>query len=211
MHVVTPALEQYAHDRTRAEPALLDELAAQTRRERADHGMLCGRLEGRFLKLLVQLSGARRILELGLFTGYSALSMAEGLPAGGELITCDIDPAAKEFAERYFARSPHGAKIAIRLGPALETIATLRGPFDLVFIDADKERYLDYYQAVVELVRPGGLIVIDNTLWSGRVLKPEQEADRTIDALNRFIASDERVENVLLTLRDGVQLVRKKD
>ena len=172
MHIVPPAFEQYAHDRTRAEPALLDELAAQTRRERVDHGMLCGRLEGRFLKLLVQLSGARRILELGLFTGYSALSMAEGLPAGGELITCDIDPAAKEFAERYFERSPHGAKITVKLGPALETIASLHGPFDLVFIDADKENYLNYYQAVLELLRPGGLMVIDNTLWSGRVLKP---------------------------------------
>ena len=208
MDIVTPVIERYAHEHTRSEPELLCELAEETRRTRSDHGMLTGRIEGRLLKLLVQLVQARRVLELGLFTGYSALSMAEGLAPGGELISCDIDPRAEQFALRYLARSPHGSKVTIRIGPALETMASLNGPFDLVFIDADKENYLNYYRAAIRLLRPGGLIAIDNTLWSGRVLAPADAADRTIDALNQEILLDQRVENVLLTVRDGLHLVR---
>jgi caffeoyl-CoA O-methyltransferase len=210
MDIVTPSIERYAHEHTRAEPDLLHELAEETRRTRTDHGMLTGRLEGRFLKMLVQLLQARRVLELGLFTGYSALSMAEGLADGGELISCDIDPRAEQFALRYFARSPHGSKITIRLGPALETMATLRPPFDLVFIDADKENYVAYYRAAMALLRPGGVVAVDNTLWSGRVLEPQDVSDRTIDALNQEILLDQRAENVLLTVRDGLHLVRKR-
>jgi caffeoyl-CoA O-methyltransferase len=210
MDIVTPSIEGYAAAHTRPEPALLAELAEETRRTRADHGMLCGRLEGRLLKLLVQLLQARRVLELGLFTGYSALSLAEGLPADGELISCDIDPHAEVFARRYFARSPHGAKIRVLIGPALETLRTLSPPFDLVFIDADKENYPLYYRAAVDLLRPGGVVAIDNTLWSGRVLAPDDASDRAIAALNQEILADQRVENVLLTVRDGLQLVRKR-
>lgn len=210
MELINPAIESYAHDLTQAEPELLQELAAETHARMALAQMLTGRLEGRFLKLLVQLSGAKRILEIGMFTGYSALSMAEALPDEGRLITCDIDPVAEAFARRYFARSPHGHKIELRMGPALDTIATLSGSLDLVFLDADKENYLAYYEAVLPRLRSGGLLVIDNALWSGRVLRPEDEESRVIDALNRRIAQDERVENVLLTLRDGVNLVRKR-
>jgi caffeoyl-CoA O-methyltransferase len=210
MDIVTPSIERYAYAHTRPEPALLEELAAETRKARTDHGMLCGRLEGRLLKLLVQLLQARRVLELGLFTGYSALSLAEGLPADGELISCDIDPRAGEFAQRYFARSPHGSKIRVVIGPALETLRTLAPPFDLVFIDADKENYQPYYRACVDLLRPGGVVAIDNTLWSGRVLAPSEASDRAIAALNQEILADQRVENVLLTVRDGLQLVRKR-
>jgi caffeoyl-CoA O-methyltransferase len=210
MDIVTPSIEAYAFAHTQPEPALLIELAEETRRARTDHGMLCGRLEGRFLKLLAQISSARRVLELGLFTGYSALSLAEGMPADGQLISCDIDPRAEEFAQRFITRSPHGSKISIRIGPALATISSLRGPFDLVFIDADKVNYLNYYRAVLPLLRPGGLLAIDNTLWSGRVLAPQDDSDRTIDALNKAILADPEVENVLLTVRDGVQLVRKR-
>jgi caffeoyl-CoA O-methyltransferase len=210
MDIVTPAIERYAAAHTRPEPALLEELAEETRRTRSDHGMLCGRLEGRLLKLLVQLLQARRVLEIGLFTGYSALSLAEGLPEDGELISCDIDPRAGEFARRYFARSPHGAKIAVRIAPALETLRTLAPPFDLVFIDADKENYPLYYRAAIDLLRPGGVVAIDNTLWSGRVLAPVDASDRAIAALNQEILADQRVENVLLTVRDGLQLVRKR-
>jgi len=210
MQFIDPALEAYAKDRTKPEPDLLIELTAETYASMKWPGMLCGRLEGRLLKLLVQLIGARRVLELGMFTGYSALSMAEGMPADGELITCDIDPQAKAFAERYFARSPHGGKITIRLGPALATLKTLSAPFDLVFIDADKENYLAYWHAAIALVRPGGLVVIDNTLWSGKVLDPRDDETRAIDAVNRAIAADPQVENVLLPIRDGVHVARKR-
>jgi caffeoyl-CoA O-methyltransferase len=210
MDIVTPSIEAYAFAHTQPEPALLVELAEETKRTRTDFGMLCGRLEGRFLKFLAQLLSARRVLELGLFTGYSALSMAEGMPNDGQLISCDIDPRAEEFALRYIKRSPHGHKISIRVGPALDTIASLQGPFDLVFIDADKVNYVNYYRAVLPLLRPGGVIAIDNTLWSGRVLDPKDESDRTIDALNKAILADAGVENVLIAIRDGLHLVRKR-
>ncbi|MBA2480472.1 MAG: class I SAM-dependent methyltransferase [Planctomycetes bacterium] len=210
MDFIDKAVERYAHDRTRAEPDLLQRLSEETYRTMRWPGMLCGRLEGRLLKLLVQLTGATRVLEIGMFTGYSALSMAEGMPDDGRLITCDIDPIAKEVAERYFAQSPHGRKIEVRLGPALATIASLRGPFDLVFIDADKENYVHYYRAVVDLVRPGGLIAIDNALWSGKVIAPADRETAIIDELNRLIEADSRVENVLVTIRDGLHLARKR-
>jgi caffeoyl-CoA O-methyltransferase len=151
------------------------------------------------------------VLEIGTFTGYSALSMAEGLPDDGSVVTCEIEPAHADMARRYFDASPHGRKIGIRMGPALETLAHLEGPFDLAFIDADKENYPAYYERTVELVRPGGLILVDNTLWSGLVLKPHDRESIAIDSLNKRIAGDARVENVLLTVRDGLQVVRRKD
>jgi caffeoyl-CoA O-methyltransferase len=174
--------------------------------------MQVGRVEGTLLKLLVGLCGARRVLEIGTFTGFSGLCMAEALPDDGELITCDVDPVATGLARRYFDSSPHGRKITIRLAPALETLRALAGsaPFDLCFIDADKGNYLAYYEAVLPLLRRGGLIVADNMLWSGRVLAPSSVDDHAIVALNAHIVADERVENVLLTVRDGIMLARKR-
>ncbi len=173
-------------------------------------GMLTGTIEGRFLEQLVFVSGARRVLELGTFTGYSALSMAAALPDGGRIDTCDIEPKHVEVARRYIARSPHGSKIRIHLGPALETIAHLEGEFDLVFIDADKPNYASYYEAVLPRLPERGLIAIDNTLWSGRVLDPQDDHSRAIAALNDRIVADERVIAVQLTIRDGVTLVRRR-
>ena len=149
------------------------------------------------------------MLELGTFTGYSALMMAEGLPDDGELVTCDIDQNAAAMAQEFFSRSPHGKKIHLRMGPALETLKSLQGPFDLAFIDADKERYVDYYDALVPLIRPNGLIVADNTLWSGKVVDPQDASTRAIVAFNARVTADPRVENVLLSVRDGVMLARK--
>jgi caffeoyl-CoA O-methyltransferase len=160
--------------------------------------------------MLVRLAGARRVLEIGMFTGYSALMMAEGLPDDGRLITCDVDPKAIEMASRYFAESPHGHKIEVRMGPALDTIKSLEGPFDMVFIDADKGNYSNYYDACMPMVRPGGLIAADNVLWSGRVLAPEDDDTRSIVAFNEKVQSDPRVENVCLTVRDGVMLAWKR-
>jgi caffeoyl-CoA O-methyltransferase len=209
MDIVDGKLEKYAFDRTRPEPELLRALSEETYARMQSPQMLTGRLEGRLLKLLAALSGARRVLEIGTFTGYSALSLAEGLPEDGRVLTCEIEKAHADMAQRYFDRSPHGRKIEIRLGPALDTLASLSGPFDMAFIDADKGNYPAYYERAVELIRPGGLILVDNTLWSGHVLEPGDAESRAIDAVNRRIASDARVENVLLTVRDGLQVVRK--
>ncbi len=210
MNFIDPDVETYAFEHTQSEPVLLQQLAEETQAKMQSPQMLTGRMEGRLLKILAQLSGARRILEIGTFTGYSALSMAESLPDDGEVITCELEPAHAAFAQRYFNRSPHGKKISIRMGPALETLATLSGPFDLAFIDADKENYPAYYDAVLPLLRPGGLMLVDNALWSGLVLKPNDRESMAIDALNQKILVDGRVENVLLTVRDGLQVVRKK-
>lgn len=213
MDIIAPALEAYAFDHTASEPELLRRLCDETHAKMDSPGMLTGRLEGRLLKLLAQLSGARRVLEIGTFTGYSALSMAEGLPDDGRVVTCEIEPRHADFARRYFALSPHGKKVDLRIGPALDTIKALAAAgdrFDMAFIDADKSNYPAYYEAVIDMIKPGGFILLDNTLWSGRVLDPKDKDSLAIDAVNQRIARDGRVENVLLTVRDGVQLVRKK-
>ncbi len=207
---VNEAVEQFAHDHTEPESDLFLRLRDETHRDMNCPQMQVGRIEGRFLKMLVRLAGARRILEIGMFTGYSALMMAEGLAEDGKLITCDVDPKAEAIARRYFAESPHGHKIEIRMGPALETIKTLEGQLDMVFIDADKGNYSNYYEAVLPLVRAGGLIVADNVLWSGRVLHPETPDDHAIVAFDKLVQSDSRVENVCLTVRDGMMLAWKK-
>ncbi len=204
--LVPEAIEAYAAAHTTPEGKLLEELRDATYARMEMPQMQVGRLEGTFLKLLVRMLGARRVLEIGMFTGYSALMMASGLPEDGRLITCDVDPEAEAMAREFFARSPHGGKIEIRMGPALKTLETLQGPFDLAFIDADKENYPRYYQACVEKVRPGGLIVLDNALWSGEVLDPGDEDARAIAEAARLVQEDPRVENALLTVRDGMLL-----
>lgn len=203
-------IDQYAFRNTRAENDLLQALAERTEQDMSDPQMLTGRVQGRLLKLLVQLSRPRLVLEVGTFTGYSALSMAEGLGPEGRVVTCEIDPLAQKVAQEAFDASPVGERIEIRMGPALETIRSLDEAVDLSFIDADKEHYPEYYEAIVERTRPGGLLILDNMLWSGKVLDPRDEISRILDALNRRIAEDDRVENVLLTVRDGVQVVRKR-
>jgi predicted O-methyltransferase YrrM len=207
---INEAVEQFAHDHTEPESDLFLRLRDETHRDMNCPQMQVGRIEGRFLKMLVRLAGARRILEIGMFTGYSALMMVEGLAEDGKIITCDVDPKAEAIARRYFAESPHGHKIEIRMGPALETIKTLEGQLDMVFIDADKGNYSNYYEAVLPLVRAGGLIVADNVLWSGRVLHPESPDDHAIVAFDKLVQSDSRVENVCLTVRDGMMLAWKK-
>ncbi len=182
------AVEQFARDHTEPETDLYTRLREETYREMNCPEMQVDLIEGRFLKMLVRLTGARVVLELGMFTGYSALMMAEGLPEGGRLITCEIDPKAEAIARRYFAESPHGNKITIRMGPALETIKTLTDPLDLVFIDADKSNYANYYE----------------------VLHPDDANDHAIVAFNRLVQSDRRVENVCLTVRDGMMLAWKR-
>jgi caffeoyl-CoA O-methyltransferase len=208
--IANEQVEAYAEAHTTPPAELLARLAEETHATMSSPQMLTGRVEGRLLELLVHASGARRVLELGTFTGYSALSMAAALPEDGRIDTCDSEPKHVEVAGRHFAESPHGHKITIHLGPALDTIGRLEGEFDLVFIDADKANYDNYYEAVLPRLSERGLIVIDNTLWSGRVVDPQDDDTRAIAALNDKLAADERVVCVQLTVRDGVTLVRRR-
>ena len=203
------ALEHYIAENATAEPALIRELAAQTRAKTERPEMMVGNTQALLLRSLVRLSGARRVLEVGTFTGYSTLAMAMGLPDDGKLITCDVDPEATAIARSFWARSPHGDKIDLRLGPALDTIAELDEPLDFVFIDADKQNYINYWNACIPKLRRHGMIVVDNVLWSGRVVDPvgEQEEDtRAITAFNEHARTDDRVEHVMLSIRDGITM-----
>jgi caffeoyl-CoA O-methyltransferase len=206
---VSKELEEYVVRHTSALSDVHDRIWKETHENTRFPQMLVGPLEGAFLRFLVRMTGAKRVLEIGMFTGYSALAMAEALPADGQLITCDINPDTTEMARRYFSASPHGRKIEVKLGPAIETLKSLSGPFDICFIDADKEGYAAYYDACMELVRKNGLIVLDNVLQSGRVLDTKDSRGREMDLLNERITKDARVENVLLPIRDGIMLVCK--
>jgi len=211
--VVEPHIEEYAVAASTPHPLddLFERLAAETRERTTAPQMMVGPLEGRFLELLVRLTRARRVLELGTFTGWSSIAMASGLPPDGRIVTCDIDPEAQEIARRYAEEAGVADRIDYRLGPGLETIQSLEGPLDLVFIDADKEGYLDYYEATLPLLADGGLIVADNVLWSGRVAEDDpDERTRTIMAFNDHVRKDDRVVAVMLTVRDGMTLIRKR-
>jgi caffeoyl-CoA O-methyltransferase len=210
MELVPEEIEDYASTHSTPLPELLEELVRVTHEKFPDRaGMLTGQVEGLLLQTLAASLGARRILEVGTFTGFSALMMAAALPHDGELVTCDISKEHTDIAREFWARSPHGKKIDLRLGPAVETLKGLRGPFDLAFLDADKENYVNYYEAVLPLLAERGLIAADNVLWSGRVLSPEHESDHAIVAFNKRVQEDSRVSNVLLTVRDGLMMIRR--
>ncbi|MCS5622031.1 MAG: class I SAM-dependent methyltransferase [Nitrospinaceae bacterium] len=209
MDFIDEKIEKYAYQHTSEEGELLRRLEEETYEILEIPHMTTGRVEARFLKLLARLVGARRILEIGTFGGYSALSMAEALPEEGTLVTCELDPVAIAFARKYFSESSHGKKITLLEGPALGSIKTLTGPFDMAFIDADKENYSNYYEAILPLIRQGGLIAADNVLWSGRVLDPKEDSDKAIHQFNERVMKDHRVESVLLTVRDGLNCIVK--
>ncbi|MBA2568364.1 MAG: class I SAM-dependent methyltransferase [Actinobacteria bacterium] len=209
--IVEPKVEEYAEEHTTPDGELFERLAEETRTRMSAPQMMVGRIEGRFLAELVRLSGARRILEIGTFTGYSSISMASALPPEGRIITCDVDSEATEIARRYMDESGHGEKIEIRLGPALETLETLEGFFDLVFIDADKPNYTRYYEAALPLLADDGLLIADNVLWSGSVIEEGgDESTRAIKEFNEHVRADGRTVAVMLTVRDGMTLVRKE-
>ena len=208
MNLIDPKLDAYAEAHTTPSGELFERLAAETLEKSEWPEMMVGEVEGRFLEFLVRLSGARRVLELGTFTGYSSLSMAGGLPDGGRVISCDIDPETTAIARRYAEEAGLADRIEYRLGPALETLAQLEGPFDLVFIDADKPNYRNYYEAVLPKLADGGLIVADNAFRDGRVL--DEAASEPMNEFNDHVRNDPRVECVLLTVRDGMLLVMKR-
>jgi caffeoyl-CoA O-methyltransferase len=211
-NLVVPEVEAYAEAHSAAESEVCRALREETYRTMEIPHMIVGPLEGAFLKMMTLLVEAKQVLEIGMFTGYSALCFAETLPEDGRVITCEIDPESAALARKYFAKSPHGRKIDIRMGPALETLRTLAGPFDVIFIDADKVNYVHYYRRALELVSSRGVILIDNVLWDGDVLlhPPPDATTAAIQELNRLVASDPRVTAVLVTIRDGVMVVKKK-
>jgi caffeoyl-CoA O-methyltransferase len=208
--LVPEIVEEYAAEHSAEESSLLHDLAQETYAKADSPQMQVGRLEGAFLRLIVRITGARRVLELGTFTGYSSLVMAEGLPDGGELITCDLDEKSTAIAKKYWALSSHAKKIVFKLGNAADTLKTLAGPFDLVFIDADKANYVNYWEACLPLVRSGGVLLADNTLWKGKVVNPQDDTDRVMVEFNDHVRNDSRVESVMLTIRDGVTLAFKR-
>ena len=210
--IVPEQIEEYAEAHTTPPPELLAELAEETRATLASPQMLTGTIEGRLLELLVFALRPRRVLELGTYSGYSSISMAAGLPEGGHIDTCEVDEHHAEVARRYIGRSPFADRIRVHVGPALETIERLGGEFDFVFVDADKENYGNYYEALLPRVAAGGMMAFDNTLWSGHVLDSDDDSEttRAIVALNDRIARDDRVIAVMLTVRDGITLVRRR-
>lgn len=210
-------LERYIHDFSEPEEALLHELDRETNLRAVAPRMLSGHIQGKLLKLLVGMMRPKRVLEIGTFTGYSALSMAAGLDEDAVLHTIEVDDELEEVAQSYFDRSPHGAKIHLHIGSALDIAPVLDGTFDLVFIDGDKREYPAYYRMLMgdeghaPLVRSGTVLIADNILWSGKVVQPLASNDRHTQALldfNRMVVTDERVENVILPLRDGLNLIR---
>ncbi|HXX75541.1 MAG TPA: class I SAM-dependent methyltransferase [Nitrospiraceae bacterium] len=209
--LVPVEIEAYAQAHSMPESDLCRALREETTKRMELPQMMVGPLEGAFLKVITQIVGAKRILEIGMFTGYSALCFAEALPEGGTVLTCEIDDESATLARDYFARSPHGKKIEIRMGPALDTMRSLTGPFDLIFIDADKTNYVNYYRRALDLMSPNGVILVDNVLWDGEVLRqpPPDERTAAIQELNRIVAADSRVTAVLLTIRDGVLMIRR--
>lgn len=206
-------IEEYILQHMDPEDELLSRLFRETHLTQINPRMASGHIQGRMLTMLCRMLKPKRILELGTFTGYSALCMAEALPDDGELHTVEMDDEMEPFIMKYFKQSPNGGKIKLHIGDALQVIPTLTGTFDLVFMDADKRQYVEDYEAVLPLVPSGGFIFADNTLWSGKVLHEPASGDKQTAGIRRFndyIAADTRVEKVILPIRDGMTLLMKK-
>lgn len=214
MNITNQEIEKYCEMHTSALSELFDELKSITYANTSAPNMQVGRIEARFLRFLIKLSGAKKILEIGTFTGFSALAMAEALPADGEVTTCEIDPRPLLVANVFWSRSAHGNKIKAIEGPALETIEKLpKGSFDFIFIDADKNNYPAYWRHALQLISPTGLIVIDNVLWGGKVLNTNStdKRDIAVQELNELAINHPDLEVVMLPIRDGILLARYKD
>lgn len=209
------ALEQYVETMSSPEEALLRELERETYLRVINPRMISGHIQGKFMEMLVRMLRPRRILEIGTFTGYSALCMAAGLDDGGIIDTCEIDDELEEMIRSFFDRSQHGGKIRLHIGSALEIAPTLGERYDLVFMDGDKREYTAYYNTLMDngLVGSGSFILADNILWYGKVVEPVAKGDKQTQAIvdfNRMIRKDERVENVIIPIRDGINLIRVK-
>ena len=205
-------LEKYILDHTSPEDDFLSELDRETHLKILRSRMLSGHLQGRILSMISQMIRPNAILEIGTFTGYSALCLAKGLAEGGKLHTIEIDDELESIAKKYFQKSGMGDRIISHIGDARQVISSLNQQFDLVFIDADKREYSEYYKLVLPLIPLGGFILADNILWNGKVVEPESADDeqtRGILEFNKLVQEDSRVENVILPVRDGIMLIRK--
>ncbi len=209
-HLFPKDLQNYIINITSPELPLLENLRKETAATVGMAVMLSGPVEGALLKMLVTLSKAKQCLEVGTFTGYSALNIAAGLTNDGTLITCEVEPKHAELAQKYFDKSPHGHKINILLGEAVQTIPTLADSFDFIFIDADKANYPVYYDMLIPKLNQDGLMVVDNALWGGEVVHPKDKRGQAIHDLNAKARQDNRVETVMLSIRDGILLIRKR-
>lgn len=205
-------LQNYADSHTSQEPDYLQELNRETWLKVLQPRMLSGHYQGRALSMLSKLVSPSRILEIGTYTGYSALCLAEGLREDGTLVTLEVNGELEDMCKRYFAKSPYEPQIDMRIGQALDLIPAVEGPIDLVFIDADKENYINYYKLILPKMRRGGIILADNVLWSGRVTDENEDERETVGLreFSKFVQADDSVENLLLTLRDGLMVIRKK-
>ncbi|MBK9401014.1 MAG: O-methyltransferase [Bacteroidetes bacterium] len=213
MEFIAEEILKYCEDMSSPEAEVLQELNRETYAKVLNPRMLSGHLQGRFLAMLSQMLQPKTILEIGTYTGYSALCLCEGLQPEGTLITIDINDELESFSKQYFSASKWASQIIQKTGNALEIIPLLPNIFDLVFIDADKEEYSRYYDLIIDKVRLGGIIIADNVLWSGHVLKPAEKQDletRSIAAFNSKVRSDDRVSLTMLPIRDGLSLIRKK-
>lgn len=213
MEFISPELSNYCEQNTSTESELLQQLNRETHLKVVSPRMLSGHLQGRFLSFISKLLQPGLIIEIGTYTGYSALCLAEGLKTNGKLISLDVNEETSAFAQSFIAKTEYASKIELIVKDAKAYIPTISQPVDLVFIDADKKNYLNYYHLVIDKLKPGGVIIADNVLWSGKITMPENEMDRETLALhefNKFVQQDERVENVLLPIRDGLMMVRKR-
>lgn len=212
MEFISQEIDRYCCDHSEVENDLLKRINRETHVEVLQPRMLSGHFQGRVLSMLSKMIQPKRILEIGTYTGYSALCLAEGLSYDGKLVTIDVNEELVNRVKGYFNASEYAKQIEYILSPALEVIPTLKEEWDLVFIDADKQNYIAYYELVLPLVKPGGYIILDNVLWSGKVADPEKNDKDTVllRELNTIIHADDRVEEVLLPIRDGLMIARKK-
>ena len=213
MEFITKDLSDYCGNNTSPESEVLAQLNRETHLKVVSPRMLSGHLQGRFLSFISKLQQPKLILEIGTYTGYSALCLAEGLVKDGKLISIDVNEETSAFAKSFISKTEYSNQIELVLADAKEFVKTINEPIDLVFIDADKKNYLLYYQLIIDKIKSGGLIIADNVLWSGKITMPEKDMDRETLALhqfNQFVQQDNRVENMLLPIRDGLMVVRKK-
>ena len=204
-------LENYITEHSEKTGSVEQSLRKETLSLGSPSGMMSGDSVGNFLKFLVQINHCKRILEIGTFTGYSALMMASALPEDGELITCDVNSKTSKIAQNHWNKSPHGGKIKLILGEALNTLGGIGDSFDLIFIDADKNNYYNYFEICKKKLSNNGIMVVDNVLWSGRVLNPEDDQTESIDTFNKKITADKAFWNTIVPIRDGLMIIRRKD
>ena len=211
MHFLPDAIDHYVVAHSQAEPELLKKLNRETHQKILQPRMLSGHYQGRVLSILAKLINPENILEIGTYTGYSALCLAEGMAKNGSLHTIDINEELHDFQRKYFDASPYGSQIHQHIGNALEIIPTIDTTFDLVFIDADKHNYPNYFNLIVDKMKPGGVILTDNVLWSGKIIedvKPDDKDTKALIEYNKLINDDPRVETVILPIRDGLTISR---